>query len=53
MIKILILIVLVYFAYKVFLGPETTIKIERNAQKKNIKKSESNDDDYIEYEEVD
>lgn len=51
--KYLILAGLIYVAYKMFLGPETTIKIERNPQKKNIKKSDSNDDDFIEYEEVD
>lgn len=50
MFKILTLIILGYFAYKLFLGPETTIKIERNAKKKKINKS---DDDFVDYEEID
>jgi len=53
MFKILTLIVLGYFAYKLFLGPDTTIKIERNPRKKNIKPTESKNDDFVDYEELD
>lgn len=54
MFKILTLIVLGYFAYKLFLGPDTTIKIERNPKKKNIKPTEKEDnDDFVDYEELD
>lgn len=53
MFKILTLIVLGYFAYKLFLGPDTTIKIERNPRKKNIKSTESKNDDFVDYEEMD
>jgi len=53
MFKILTLIILGYFAYKLFLGPDTSIKIERNPKKKNIDKTERKDDDYVDYEEID
>ncbi len=53
MFKILTLIVLGYFAYKVFLGPDTTTKIERNPRKKNIKPNEPDNDDFVDYEEID
>lgn len=53
MFKILTLIVIGYFAYKLFLGPDTTIKIERNPRKKNIKPSEKENDDFVDYEEMD
>ena len=53
MFKILTLIVLGYFAYKLFLGPNTTIKIERNPRKKNIKPTEGETDDFVDYEELD
>ena len=52
MFKILTLIILGYFAYKLFLGPETTIKIERNVKKKPVDR-EKEDDGFVDYEELD
>ncbi len=53
MFKILTLIVLGYFAYKLFLGANTTTNIERNPQKKNIQPTDGEDDDFVDYEELD
>lgn len=53
MFKILTLIVLGYFAYKLFLGPDTTIKIERNPNARKKVDSKKSEDDYTDYEEVD
>jgi len=53
MFKILTLIVLGYFAYKLFFGPETTIKIERNVKKDKISPKERESDDFTDFEEID
>ena len=52
MFKILTLIIVGYFAYKLFLGPDTTIKIERNPKRRKEVESNKEDDGYTEYEEV-